>query len=490
VKTQDLFSKIVKPQQPWWWRWIKRIVKSLLVCAILIACRQAWRHYQVTKNLDETLAELDRAEPGWRLEEIEAAREQIPEAENSAPVVVAAFQLTPRGWPPREFEDLLFSHLAPAEQLDPDVFIRLKKELADLQPALREARKLADMPRGRHRLVYERLVYETLLADQDGVRRIAHLLDCDAVRHDQDGDMENALISCRAILNTARSLGDEPIVLSQLLRAVCVMYACHAVERALAQGEPSSDGLTSMQRALDSEDVFLDFLVAARGERASLHATFDALESGDVPFSKLKGARPSWTDHVFGWFSRDKFREAHPAMLALMSRFVAIAQLPMHEQAAAESQLDQELRDVKESNPVAVLFIPAINKASEASRRKHAYLRCAIVALATERYRQERKKWPESLDQLCLQFLPSVPLDPFDGQPLRYRRLDDGVMIYSVGHDGIDNGGNLDREHPNQPGADVGCRLWDVAKRRQPPQPKPAAPPAPMPPPEFVPLNK
>ena len=273
------------------------------------------------------------------------------------------------------------------------------------------------MPCGRHRLVYERLVYETLLPDQDGVRRIAHLLDCDAMRHDQDGDMENALISCRAILNTARSLGDEPIVLSQLIRAVCTMHVCHAVERALAQGQPPPDGLTLMQRALDSEDAFLDFLVAARGERAALNATFDALESGDVPFSKLGGTGPSWTDHVYGWFSRDKFREAHPAMLALMSRFVTIAQLPMHEQVTAERQLDQELREVKQSNPLAVLLIPAINKASEASRRKHAYLRCAIVALAAERYRKERKKWPESIDQLCPQFSPSVPLDPFDGQP-------------------------------------------------------------------------
>jgi hypothetical protein len=32
-------------------------------------------------------AEMDRAEPGWRLEDIEAAREQVPEEENSARVL-------------------------------------------------------------------------------------------------------------------------------------------------------------------------------------------------------------------------------------------------------------------------------------------------------------------------------------------------------------------------------------------------------------------
>jgi len=70
-----------------------------------------------------------------------------------------------------------------------------------------------------------------------------------------------------------------------------------------------------------------------------------------------------------------------------------------------------------------------------------------------------------------------IPFDPFDGLPLRYRRLDDGVMIYSISSDGVDNNGNLDTAHPNQPGVDIGYRLWDVAKRRQPPRPKPLAAP-------------
>src|SRR5262249_15700466 len=102
------------------------------------------------------------------------------------------------------------------------------------------------------------------------------------------------------------------------------------------------------------------------------------------------------------------------------------------------------------------------------------------------RYRREKKTWPDAIDKLCPQYLATVPIDPFDGQPLRYRPLEDGVMVYAVGDDGVDDGGNLDREHPNQPGVDIGYRLWDVAKRRQPPPPRLPQlpePPAPMLPP-------
>ena len=47
----------------------------------------------------------------------------------------------------------------------------------------------------------------------------------------------------------------------------------------------------------------------------------------------------------------------------------------------------------------------------------------------------------ERLEELVPQFLPSVPLDPYDGQPLRYKRLPAGFVVYSIGADGRDDGG-------------------------------------------------
>jgi hypothetical protein len=39
-----------------------------------------------------------------------------------------------------------------------------------------------------------------------------------------------------------------------------------------------------------------------------------------------------------------------------------------------------------------------------------------------------------------------VPLDPWDGKPLRYKKLDKGYVIYSVGSDRKDDGGSADPE--------------------------------------------
>jgi hypothetical protein len=73
--------------------------------------------------------------------------------------------------------------------------------------------------------------------------------------------------------------------------------------------------------------------------------------------------------------------------------------------------------------------------ASEARRR------LALAALAAERYRVATGNWPETLEALTPEYLDAVPEDPFDGQPLRYLREPTRLVIYSVGPDLADDGG-------------------------------------------------
>ncbi len=473
MKTDEESLAIAKPRRSWL-RWLKRLGKVLLLALIAIVIRQAWHHYEAAKKLQETLAELDRTDPGWRLGDIEAARDKIPEEENSARVVVAAGKLLPKNWPPRELGDLV-TQLVPEEQLSPEDFAWLKQELEQVQPAIDEAHKLMNMPRGRHRIVYERNTLETRLNDQAEARRIAILLAYDSVLYNQNGDGKNALITCRAALNSARSLGDEPITISQLIRSTCTVISCQAAERTLAQSEPPPDELNTLQRALEMEDAHPDLLIVMRGERAMSDALFNAIENGDVSLNGLAGVRWGWFDYALVSIGRMDTQEDHVLMLSLMARAIANTQLPMKEQIGAERHLDREVQEARRlpRRPLLTgLLMPPMIKRGDSSRLTHACIRCTIAALAAERYRQAHKKWPDSLDKLCPRFLSAVPLDPFDGEPLRYRRVEDGVIIYSISSDGVDNNGNLERAHPNQPDVDLGVRLWNVAKRRQPPRPK------------------
>ena len=72
-----------------------------------------------------------------------------------------------------------------------------------------------------------------------------------------------------------------------------------------------------------------------------------------------------------------------------------------------------------------------------------------IVALGLTMYRRQHGSWPTSLEQLVPDFLPSVPLDRFDGKPMKYRLKDGKPIVYSVGPEmaavGQQMGAELDR---------------------------------------------
>ena len=94
-------------------------------------------------------------------------------------------------------------------------------------------------------------------------------------------------------------------------------------------------------------------------------------------------------------------------------------------------------------------------------------MRCGVAAVAVERYRLANGHWPDRLDDLVPAYLSKIAIDPFDGQPLRFRRLKDGVIIYTVGEDQKDDGGQRIRIKAGAPDADVGFQLWDADCRRQ-----------------------
>ena len=64
-----------------------------------------------------------------------------------------------------------------------------------------------------------------------------------------------------------------------------------------------------------------------------------------------------------------------------------------------------------------------------------------LVAIALELYRRDRGRYPASLEALVPDLLPCIPADRITGDPVRYRLRDGRPIIYSVGADGMDDGG-------------------------------------------------
>ena len=460
-------------------RWRRRLLVALICLLALLSVPTAGYLFILwygNRDLQAAIEETDRGDPRWRLDDVLADREAIPDDKNSALVVMKVDTLLRPGGGfdlGRKF-DHAFEDLKPERRLDAIQDDVLRKTLLKHSDAVKLARTLKDYRgEGRYPIKYTADFLGVNLEPLQRSRSVAQMLQCDAWVRAEDGDMAGAMQSCRAGLALSRAVGDEPILIAALVRVAEAHIAIAMLERTLAQGRAPDEELKAMLELI-RRDIDAPLLTKAiRGERAG----FDALVA-DLSNSKLKlsgilsGGRPtgSFEEWVIDTFPA-LITQGRPQYLRLMNKAVEASKLPPEQQGPAMEAIDQE---VKESRVALVrLLMPALSKVSQAHRRNQANLRCALCAIAAERYRMQQGDWPASLQELVDKgFLDAVPTDPFDGQPLRYKRVPgEGVIVYSVSYDGEDNGGVLNRQQPMQRGSDWGFQLWDESRRRQPPLP-------------------
>lgn len=97
------------------------------------------------------------------------------------------------------------------------------------------------------------------------------------------------------------------------------------------------------------------------------------------------------------------------------------------------------------------IVIPNFLKATQTLARNQTMANQAFMVCALERYRLAHGKYPETLDALVPQFMEKVPHDVISGQPLIYRRIDDGkFLLYSIGWNEKDDDGtpaNISTDH-------------------------------------------
>ncbi len=113
------------------------------------------------------------------------------------------------------------------------------------------------------------------------------------------------------------------------------------------------------------------------------------------------------------------------------------------------TEVERNLQTLTNSRPwfhpytvIAAIAIPNISRAIPVVYQNQSMLRLTVVVCALERYRLAHGQFPETLDALVPQYLAKLPHDLIGGGPLHYQRSADGrFQLYSVGWNGVDDGG-------------------------------------------------
>ncbi len=141
-------------------------------------------------------------------------------------------------------------------------------------------------------------------------------------------------------------------------------------------------------------------------------------------------------------------------MIESASETYADAELP---DVAHELSSPWSLRYYLNGNAVGIITHDMLMGAVPTTHLLKCRENCAVAAtrilIALRCYQLDRGKLPETLDELVPEYLQSVPLDDFDGKPMKYTK--EKKVVYAVGKDLTDNGGIERRRGFNDDGYDL-----------------------------------
>jgi hypothetical protein len=349
------------------------------------------------------------------------------------------------------------------KRIDPSDKAEFEQLLATNKDALDLLYQAAALPSARYPIDLKQGPF-TLLPHLSKVKAAAGILSTDALIQAQDGRTKEAVKAFIAATRVADSLANEPVTISQFVRQGSWNAVLLRLERALNPGQFNNDELAELQQTIAGGERTNSLVLAFAGERASSLSIFlerqfqtpmlfSGMSSNATTGESLQSQLSMGLLKATGLFSKDK-----AFFLDTMSNFVWVAEQP-HPQRWIQSQAVPAPFAPNRFWIFSRILLPALGKATAKDVEFAARIRVAQTALAVERFRLAHGgALPESLPDLVPSCCASILRDPFDGALLRYRKLNPGYVVYSIGQDGKDDGGT--EYNPKKPaGYDITFRL-------------------------------
>jgi hypothetical protein len=292
--------------------------------------------------------------------------------------------------------------------------------------------------------------FATLLPNLSEMRDAVKLLGLEAVLHADNGNTPEAVLSVISGFGIARSFAREPVTISQLVRCACQNAAISTVEQVINRVELTDEQLSELAECVRQSESISDMSVAFVGERC---VGIDFFNNPGIMNPSNVRINP-----IFSLYKAVGMAESDAVMyLDLMDGYMKCTKLPLHERRKAADAVGAKVQSISKAHVLLRVIMPSLSGVITQDLRMIARLRTAEAALAVQRYRIKADKCPDKLTDLVPAYLKSVPKDPFDGNELRYKRLEPGFVVYSIGDDLSDDGG---KERPT--GKKKKGQSWDV----------------------------
>jgi hypothetical protein len=285
------------------------------------------------------------------------------------------------------------------------------------------------------------------------IRTAAVWLACATLSDLHSGRSADALANIQAVAGLANLHREEFRLVSQMPRVAVANMGFDLTWEALQSKEWSEQQLAALQRCWEPLDLIEGLQRAMEGERCQgpemVWFTHDALAK------EARSAGRRWfTDTVPGrLYMKTVLDNDLRYQLRLVQSEVELvrelrANQPWTKISGSLDKLGMEMDELSQS-PKRFLYLMTLISTSNCRKafsncvRAETRRRLTITAIALRRYELKYGRPAPNLTALVPEFLPAIPFDGMSGLPLGYRfAADQPCVLYSVGVDGMDGGGD------------------------------------------------
>jgi hypothetical protein len=414
---------------------IIRILFVLLAVVAAVLVVRAVLNFTEGRRLARTVADLK--EKGIPISSKDLAP-PCPDEDNAARLWKAAEALLIIEREEQKILSQAFNALVTGKALDSPHREALVAMIAKNELALRLVREMGEKQCFLYRADRSVALVDSLIPGAVKMISAFRLIGFEALLKAESGDVPGAVEELRAALKSPPKLAGEGLLLTYLLacaetRMLFNFLAGVSVGRALDE--------TTLVSLIDELDPSAWRSLLARsisGERVLSLEWGSALIRGNTKALIADNC----FDRFFYWLARPILKAEIVWRLRRYDDWEKIVDNPYYKQReslgkGAERPDDEpwyfKLTGFQDGGAYSTVFL------------KEAMLEATLLAsrtgLACKLYKIQSGEYPENLGALVPGILKDVPIDPFTGKPLVYRREGKGFIVYSLGSNEKDDGG-------------------------------------------------
>jgi hypothetical protein len=424
----------------------RKVLRTGIVLLCLSVPFFIWRLWLIWA-VDRQLFAIRAAGLPTNGEEVNKWYTAVPESENAAVVLMKAFELL-RNYPDNR-SNLVWNFKLPprGQKLAADQAELLSGYVEMNSVALAKANEALKLTASRYPIDCS-LCSQTPLPHLTSLKHLTELYQYKAELCFIRGDSDEAAGAIASILGLARTIENEPILISQLVRQKLLGMAVASLERSINLNFSAADA-TNLSSLLAQTAQIQCLARALSGERAMIAPYFrtSRWENARIYGSNKPAGEEDSVDNtrsrdwvllkVVGYYEMDfgKF-------LFVMTNVIPLASLA----PPANLEVDRHFAKAaafskNKRRTISAIVFSTFQFTAARENECLARLRLAVTALALEQFRNQKGKLPDALEELKPAFLSDIPQDPFTGDDVLYRQLPKGYVVYSVGRDLVDDGG-------------------------------------------------